>query len=81
LLYAERDITLECNLAPSYQVVMDKRLMAYAMRNLLRNASRYARSRIVVGMQLRHGNIGIYVEDDGPGIAPDDRKRIFDAFV
>ena len=81
LLYAEREITLECNLDPSYQVVMDKRLMSYAMRNLLRNASRYAASRIVVGMHLRHGNIGIYVEDDGPGIPADDRKRIFDAFV
>ncbi|VVE43749.1 ATP-binding protein [Pandoraea anhela] len=81
LLYAERQITLECNLDTSCQVVMDKRLMSYAMRNLLRNASRYARSRIVVGMALRHGNIEVYVEDDGPGIAPADRTKIFDAFV
>lgn len=81
LLYAEREITLESNLEPSYQVVMDKRLMSYAMRNLLRNASRYAKSRIVVGLHLRHGNIEIHVEDDGPGIPADDRRRIFDAFV
>ncbi|MCI3206254.1 MULTISPECIES: ATP-binding protein [Pandoraea] len=81
LLYAEREITPACQLDASCQVVMDKRLMSYAMRNLLRNASRYARSRIEVGMALRHGNIEIYVEDDGPGIAPADRAKIFDAFV
>ncbi|VVE13117.1 two-component sensor histidine kinase [Pandoraea pneumonica] len=81
LLYADRDITLETELDASLQVVMDKRLMSYAMRNLLRNASRYAASRIVVGLRLRHGNVEIYVEDDGPGIPESERKRIFDAFV
>ena len=55
--------------------------MSYAMRNLLRNASKYAKSRIVVGISLVHGNIGIFVEDDGPGVPESERERIFDAFV
>jgi two-component system OmpR family sensor kinase len=62
-------------------VVMDKRLMSYAMRNLLRNASKYAQSRIMVGLSARHGNVEIYVEDDGAGIPPEERARIFNAFV
>ncbi len=55
--------------------------MSYAMRNLLRNASKHARGRISVGLRIRHGNIEIDVEDDGPGVPPDERERIFDAFV
>jgi two-component system, OmpR family, sensor kinase len=39
------------------RVVMNKRLMSYAMRNLLRNASNQARLRIVVGLSVRHGNV------------------------
>jgi len=60
---------------------MDKRLMSYAMRNLLRNASKYARTQIRVGLAVRHGNVEIFVEDDGTGVPESEREHIFDAFV
>ncbi|MFM0737310.1 ATP-binding protein [Paraburkholderia xenovorans] len=81
LLYQDKQIVSRTEAAPALRVVMDKRLMSYAMRNLLRNASRYARSRIVVGLELRHGNVEIYVEDDGAGVPPEQREHIFNAFV
>ncbi|WGS53872.1 ATP-binding protein [Paraburkholderia sp. D15] len=81
LLYADRQIVPSNEVDAAMRVVMDKRLMSYAMRNLLRNASKYAASRIMVGLSVRHGNVEIYVEDDGAGIPPEQRERIFDAFV
>ena len=33
------------------------------------------------GLSVRHGNVEIYVEDDGTGVPPDQRERIFNAFV
>ncbi|OAJ53014.1 two-component sensor histidine kinase [Paraburkholderia ginsengiterrae] len=81
LLYADKQIVPHVDIDPSLRVTMDKRLMSYAMRNLLRNASRYARSTIMVGLSIRHGNVEIYVEDDGAGVPPEQRERIFDAFV
>ncbi|WP_412024048.1 ATP-binding protein [Burkholderia cepacia] len=81
LLYPERTIEARIALESDLRVKMDRRLMSYAMRNLLRNASKYAQSRIIVGISLVHGNIGIFVEDDGPGVPEQERERIFDAFV
>jgi two-component system OmpR family sensor kinase len=81
LLYTGREIVPQVEIERTMRVVMDKRLMSYAMRNLLRNASKYARSRIIVGLVVRHGNIEIFVEDDGAGIPRAERERIFDAFV
>ncbi|KVP38589.1 ATP-binding protein [Burkholderia ubonensis] len=81
LLYPEKTIETRIAIATDVRVEMDRRLMSYAMRNLLRNASKYARSRIVVGIAIDHGNIGIYVEDDGPGVPESERERIFEAFV
>jgi two-component system, OmpR family, sensor kinase len=81
LLYTEKEIVPLVEIDPALRVVMDKRLMSYAMRNLLRNASKYARSRILVGLAVRHGNVEIFVEDDGTGVPESERERIFDAFV
>jgi two-component system OmpR family sensor kinase len=81
LLYADKQLVPQVDVDTSLRVVMDKRLMSYAMRNLLRNASKYAHSRIMVGLSVRHGNVEIYVEDDGAGVPPDQRERIFNAFV
>jgi two-component system OmpR family sensor kinase len=81
LLYADKQLASQVDVDTSLRVVMDKRLMSYAMRNVLRNAARYAHSRIVVGLSIKHGNVEIYVEDDGTGVPPDQRERIFNAFV
>ncbi|KVT93516.1 histidine kinase [Burkholderia ubonensis] len=81
LLYPQKTIETRIAIATDVRVEMDRRLMSYAMRNLLRNASKYARSRIVVGIAIDHGNIGVYVEDDGPGVPESERERIFEAFV
>src|SRR5579863_7225282 len=81
LLYGDKAVTLQVEVDRGMRVAMDKRLMSYAMRNLLRNAGKYANSRILVTLAMARGNVEIAVEDDGAGVAPTAREHIFDAFV
>ncbi len=50
--------------------------------NLVNNAVRYARSEVVVHVAPREHEptCEITVDDDGPGIAEDERERVFDRF-
>jgi signal transduction histidine kinase len=47
------------------------------LQNLLHNASRYAGGQIVVRGSLQDDRVIIRVEDEGPGIALDERESIF----
>jgi signal transduction histidine kinase len=54
--------------------------LARVVRNLLTNAIRHARHLVVV--RLDEGNeVELTVDDDGPGIPPAERDRVFDRFV
>ncbi|SKB25472.1 Signal transduction histidine kinase [Sphingopyxis flava] len=67
----------------------DKKLIARVERqdldelvgNLLENAAKYGGGSIFVTIQREDGMAEILVEDDGPGISPVDRVRIFDRGV
>lgn len=63
----------------------DAQLLGQALRNLLENAVRYAHSHVAVTCREVLGSTGrlirISVSDDGPGIAPADRERVFGRFV
>ena len=58
----------------------DRRLLARAVGNLLRNAQKYAAQRVRLSAERAGGRIEIAVEDDGPGIPPEERERVFEPF-
>lgn len=62
-------------------VRMDPRLMGLALSNLLVNACRYAKERVVVSASKGSKKIILQVDDDGPGIPESRRKSVFDAFT
>lgn len=55
--------------------------LARLVRNLLDNARRHARGEVHVALGAQNGHVDLVVDDDGPGIAPEDRARIFDRFT
>jgi len=51
------------------------------LRNLTENATRHARQSIGIGLSQSDGAVTLTVDDDGPGIAEDQRTRVFERFV
>ncbi len=49
--------------------------------NLAENAARHARSRVALSVTEDGERVRMRVDDDGPGIAPGDRERVFERFV
>lgn len=60
--------------------VLDPRLTARALQNLLRNAMRYCETRIQVGVLVSDQACEIWVDDDGIGVPDDERERVFEPF-
>ena len=49
--------------------------------NLLDNACRYARTSVLLAIRRDGDLVRLTVDDDGPGIAPEDRERVFERFT
>ncbi len=58
----------------------DRDQLARMVRNLLTNALRHARSRVVLELSATVDLITLSVSDDGPGIPAEARQRIFERF-
>ena len=61
----------------------DGRLLQRVLRNLIGNAYKHAgpQADVVLSAQLGDGRLCFAVEDDGPGISPEERERVFARFV
>ena len=55
--------------------------LAHAVSNLVDNAARYASSAVQITLSCFDDTVRIMVDDDGPGIAPADRERVFERFT
>lgn len=79
----EKNITLNAQELSTTTVKADKQRLAQALNNILSNAIKFS----PVNGQIRiwtkpHGQgLRIYVQDEGPGIAPEFRERMFQKFA
>ena len=55
--------------------------LARVVRNLLENATRYARERVELTLAEHDGRVELSVADDGPGIPAEPRERVFERFA
>ncbi|MFF1450749.1 ATP-binding protein [Streptomyces sp. NPDC058274] len=67
--------------AESVEVAGSRGQLARVLANLLDNAHRHARSRVAVTLRAEDGWAVLGVADDGAGVPPDERERIFERFV
>lgn len=63
-------------------IVANKKYILRALQNLLQNAYRFAQSKIRISFkEVGLSTWKLTIEDDGPGILPEDRERSFEPFV
>jgi signal transduction histidine kinase len=79
-LRASTELALTLELAP-VRIHADEARLVQVMRNLVDNAAREARSRVALSVAGSGDAVRIEVADDGAGIEPADRQRVFDRFV
>ena len=65
----------------NYTVSVDERLTERAIINVVRNAARYAVRRVDIDLIANARQTEVIISDDGPGIAPGKRDRIFEPFT
>ena len=73
---------IETRLKPGLFARVDPGALRQIVINLLDNAVKYGKKpqQILVGLGARDGSACLFVEDEGPGVPPADRKRIFERF-
>lgn len=76
----QHSLLLDCQAGDEYGA-LDMRLMERVLDNLVNNALHYSEGTIKVTLQRQGSLASMTVEDDGPGIAPAERERIFEPFV
>jgi two-component system, OmpR family, sensor kinase len=79
---ARPDLSISADVqSDAAEVRCDVHLIETVLRNLLYNATRYAKHSIKVAFTSHDGVNRLVVDDDGPGIPQADRHRVFDSFV
>ncbi len=80
-VHSSKDLAIEVEAAACAGFVGDRGDIIELLGNLLDNACKWCAARVLVNAQLRDDQpaqhmLAICIEDDGPGIAPEDRGRV-----
>jgi signal transduction histidine kinase len=81
---AGRDVTFTATVSPPAATALaDRERLAQVVVNLLDNAARHSPpgGEVAVTARADHGGLEIEVRDEGPGIAPAERHRVFERFT
>ncbi|ETX10849.1 histidine kinase [Marinomonas ushuaiensis DSM 15871] len=73
-------LTVDVNISETSIVLADEHHLIRALQNLILNASKYATSNITISFYDNSNRWQLDVEDDGPGIAFEDRDKVFVPF-
>ncbi len=75
-LHADRALTLDVRVSPEHTFRGERQDLDEMLGNLLDNACKWARSRVVVDSSREDRTVVITVDDDGPGLEPSMRQRV-----
>jgi len=75
-LHAERGLTIDVEVPPDHSVKGRREDLDEMLGNLLDNACKWARSRVIISSAAAESTIVILVDDDGPGLDPSLREAV-----
>lgn len=75
-VYRDKRVSVELDIAQQAWVPMEQGALLELLGNLLENAYRLSLGRVRVGLETPPGRLVLCIEDDGPGVPPDQRERI-----
>ncbi len=73
-------ISIKMEISPSLLVTGDESLLHKVFKNIVSNATRYAKSVICISSEVEESNVVIHITDDGDGISNEDFPHIFKRF-
>jgi signal transduction histidine kinase len=76
-----KDRTIDITKVSAGRVLGDRKQLAKLTGNLLENAFRHARRNVAVALAQENDRVVLRVDDDGTGLPPEERARIFERFV
>lgn len=80
-LRRETRLVVDTSAVSAGRVAGDAAALRRVVRNLAENAARHADATVAFALTERDGRVVLRVDDDGPGIPPADRQRVFGRFV
>ena len=75
-LYADRHLSIDVDMPPDVLARAERPDLDEVIGNLVDNACKYARSRVVISASSANGLVTITVDDDGPGLDPAMRSAV-----
>ncbi|HEY2629630.1 MAG TPA: ATP-binding protein [Usitatibacter sp.] len=78
---SDRSLAIDAPTQLPQTISCDPKYLTRALVNILRNAMRYARTRVMLTVAQEGGRTVVSVDDDGPGVPPRERARLFEPFT
>ena len=75
-VYSDRQCSVEMNIQPKLMFKGDEGDLLEILGNLLDNAFKWCKQRIVVSADQQDGVLSIRIEDDGPGMEPEQVEQL-----
>ena len=80
-LRGSTDLRIDSESVSAARVAGDRQKLRRLVRNLMDNAARHACGTVALSLREVDGEAVLTVQDDGEGVASEDRERIFERFV
>lgn len=80
-VHSRVDVAMDMSRVSAAQVYGDPSQLGRAIRNLVTNAERHARSRVQVSLFEDDGSAVLVIADDGPGVPSEQAQFVFERFT
>lgn len=77
-VYRDKRVEVDFDLPADARVPMEQGALLELLGNLLENAYRLCLGQVRVSLREAPGQLELWIEDDGPGVPPDQRERILE---